>query len=311
MKDNHEMDDLFSFEGNEKNIITKAKRKSTLRIASISGLVSFLVLILVILLKLQVTPWLLNKEIIAQDQYYDVYGANTFIGPWEESIRIIGSNATAPQYKLLDGQPVYRGEISNDSNHIEVHLSPNRYETYNYFGGKVMNFLHPEVLSAQIPNEVQTIDAFREQQLIEVGLSFDKGYSLAEVQSMLPEELTLQWAWVETYSKGAIESLQASDPPSHMLTENEVIGFSLTDETGAPVQEPEERFIESVKSAKDQKGRYQKEMASIYDGLSKSGSPEIKIIGAVVVGTKQELQQLQNASYIRASSIGAVADTFN
>lgn len=311
MKDNLEMDDLFSFERNEESLITKAKRKSTLRIVSISGLVSFLVLILVILIKLQVTPWLLNKEITAQDQYYDIYGANTYIGPWEESIRIIGSNATAPQYKLLDGRPVYLGQISNDSDHIEVHLSPNRYETYNYFGGKVMNFLHPGVLSAQIPNEVQTIDTFREDELIEVGLSFDKGYSLVEVQSMLPEELTFQWAWVEAYSKDAVESLQASDPPSHVLTENEVIGFSLTDETGVPLSEPEEKFMESVKFAKDQKGRYQKEMASIYDGLSKSGAPEIKIIGAVVVGTKQELQQLQNESYIRASSTGAVVNTFN
>lgn len=313
MKDNDELDDLFSFEKNEKNLITKAKRKSTIRMAYISGLVSLLVLTLIVLVKLQVTPWLLNKELIAQETYYEVHGANLFVGPWEESIRIIGSKATAPQYKLLNGRPVYRGEISNDSDKFEVHLSPNEYETYGYLGGKVMNFIHPEVKINQVPNELKNIDAFRDHQMIEMGLSFDRAYSLDEVKAMLPKDLPLQWAWIDVYSDEEVDSLQASESPSNVFMENEVIGFSMVDETGITLEDPVKEFMESVMYGKNHMGPYKKDMKTLYETLSKQGKVDetnIKVIGAVVVGEKETLKQIQNEPSIRASSVGAVVDSF-
>lgn len=313
MKDNHELDDLFSFEKNEKNLITKAKRKSTIRMACISGLVSLLVLTLIVLVKLQVTPWLLNKELIAQETYYEVYGANLFVGPWEESIQIIGSKATAPQYKLLDGRPVYRGSISNDSDKFEVHLSPNEYETYRYLGGKVMNFIHPKVKINPVPNELKNIDVFRDHQMIEMGLSFDRAYSLDEVKAMLPKDLPLQWAWVDVYSDEEVDSLQTSESPANVFMENEVIGFSMVDETGITLENPVKEFMESVMYGKNHMGPYKRDMKTLYETLSKQGEVDetnIKIIGAVVVGEKETLKQIQNESSIRASSTGAVVDSF-
>lgn len=313
MKDNHELDDLFSFEKNEKNLITKAKRKSTIRMASISGLVSLMVLTLIVLVKLQVTPWLLNKEMIAQETYYEVHGANLFVGPWEESIQIIGSKATAPQYKLLDGRPVYRGEISNDSDKFEVHLSPNEYETYRYLGGKVMNFIHPEVKINQVPNELKNIDVFRDHQMIEMGLSFDRAYSLDEVKAMLPKDLPLQWAWIDVYSDEEVDSLQASESPANVFMENEVIGFSMVDETGITLEDPVKKFMEAVMYGKNHTGPYKRDMKTLYETLSKQGEVDetnIKVIGAVVVGEKEALKQIQNEPSIRASSVGAVVDSF-
>ncbi|EGQ22726.1 hypothetical protein HMPREF9372_2766 [Sporosarcina newyorkensis 2681] len=313
MKDNHELDDLFSFEKNEKNLIAKAKQKSTIRMVFISGLVSLLVLTLIILVKLQVTPWLLNKELIAQETYYEVHGANSFIGPWEESIQIIGSKATAPQYKLLDGRPVYLGEISNNSDKIEVHLTPNEYETYSYLGGKVMNFIHPEVKLNHVPNELKNIDMFQDHQLIEMGLSFDKAYSLDEVKAMLPKDIALQWAWVDVYSVEEVNSLQTSEPPANIFTENEVFGFSLVDKTGIRLKDPVKEFMDSVVYGKNHMGPYKRDMATFYETLTEQGEVDetnIKVIGSVVVGKKVALKQLQNESGVRASSIGAVVDSF-
>lgn len=313
LKDNHELDDFFDFENNEKNLITKAKQKSTIRMVWISGLVSLLVLILIVLVKLQITPWLLNKELAAQETYYDVHGANLFVGPWEESIQIIGSKATASQYKLLDGRPVYRGEISNDSEKFEVHLSPNEYETYNYLGGKLMNFIHPEVNLKQVPDELKGIDTLRDNQIIEMGLSFDRAYTLDEVKAILPNNLTLQWAWIDIYSAEEIDSVQTSESPANVYMENEVIGFSMVDEAGAVLEDPVKEFMESLTYGKDHMGPYKKEMKTIYETLSKQGEVDettIQVIGAVVVGTKEELQQIQNKPSIRASSLGAVIDSF-
>ncbi|MEV9639630.1 anti sigma factor C-terminal domain-containing protein [Mammaliicoccus sciuri] len=313
MKDNHELDDLFSFEKNEKNLIAKAKQKSTIRMVFISGLVSLLVLTLIILVKLQVTPWLLNKELIAQETYYEVHGANSFVGPWKESIQIIGSKATAPQYKLLDGRPVYLGEISNNSDKIEVHLTPNEYETYSYLGGKAMNFIHPEVKLNHVPNELKNIDMFQDHQLIEMGLSFDKAYSLDEVKAMLPKDIALQWAWVDVYSVEEVNSLQTSEPPANIFTENEVFGFSLVDKTGIRLKDPVKEFMESVVYGKNHMGPYKRDMATFYKTLTEQGEVDetnIKVIGSVVVGKKVALKQLQNESGVRASSIGAVVDSF-
>lgn len=313
MKDNHELDDFFSFEKNEKNLIMKAKRKSTIRMAWISGLVSLLVLTLIVLVKLQVTPWLLNKELIVQETYYEVHGANLFVGPWEESIQIIGSKATAPQYKLLDGRPVYRGEISNDSNKLEVHLSPNEYETYNYLGGKVMNFIHPEVKINQVPSELKNIDVFHDHQMIEMGLSFDRAYSLDEVKAILPNDLPLQWAWIDVYSDEEVDSLQTSESPANIFTENEIIGFSMVDETGITLEDPVMEFMESVVYGKNHMGPYKKDMKALYETLNKQGEVDettIKVIGAVVVGKKEALKQIKNEPSVRASSVGAVVDSF-
>ncbi|OHX51294.1 hypothetical protein [Planococcus faecalis] len=83
MKKKDELDELFAFENNKQDLVAEAKRKSTVRMTFISGLVSLFVLILIVLIKLQVTPWLLDRELAAQEVYFDVYGANLFIGPWK------------------------------------------------------------------------------------------------------------------------------------------------------------------------------------------------------------------------------------
>lgn len=313
MKNNHDLDDFFNFEKNEKNLITKAKRKSTIRMIYISGLVSLLVLTLIILVKLNVTPWLLNKELIVQETYYEVYGANSFVGPWEESIQVIGSKATAPQYKLLDGRPVYIREISNSSNKIEVYLTPNEYETYRYLGGKVMNFIHPEVKLRRVPNELKNIGSFQDHQMIEMGLSFDKAYSLDEVKTMLPKDIDLQWAWVDVYSTEEVNLLQASESPANVFTENEVVGFSMVDETGVTLEDPVKKFMASMMNGKNHRGPYKKDMTMLYETLTKQGKVDetnINVIGVVVVGKKEALKQIQDESSIRTSSIGAVVDSF-
>ncbi|WP_188074765.1 anti sigma factor C-terminal domain-containing protein [Planococcus sp. ANT_H30] len=310
MKKKDELDELFAFENNKQDLVAEAKRKSTVRMTFISGLVSLFVLILIVLIKLQVTPWLLDRELAAQEVYFDVYGANLFIGPWEESIRLLDSEATAPQYKLVDGQPVYLGEISNSSRNREVYLSPNDYETYNYSGEKVMNFIHPATSITHVPMDVMKLDMFNDQQKIEMGISFDQPYSLSEVEAMLPEESVLQWAWVDVYTDEEVKG----NEPARVFTENEVIGFSMVDEAGTVLESPVEKFMESVVYGKNHRGPYKQGMEEIYEQLKQKDEVEettIKIVGAVVVGKKEELQQFQNEPRVRASSIGAVINQFN
>ena len=119
MEKEHEIDRFFDSKINETDLIKSARRKSYLRIAGISFLISILVFILLILLKIQLTPYLIHNKIVAKELYYEIYGANSYVGVWAEDYRLIGSSATAPKYKLLNGRPVQIGEISlNNSDNI-------------------------------------------------------------------------------------------------------------------------------------------------------------------------------------------------
>lgn len=314
LKDNREMDDIFNFEAKKDNLITKAKRKSITRIAVVSGLVSIAVLTLIVLIKIQVTPWFLDKQTAAKENYYDVYGANIYIGPWEASIKLLGSKATAAQYKLLDGRPVYRGEILNDTMHNETHFTPNVYETYTYLGEKVMNFIHPDIENSELPKEISNLDVIQDHQIVEIGLSFDRAYSLSEVKAMLPQNLQFQWAWIDTWSTEEVDDMQESDWPTSVFTEDEMVGFSMTDQMGKPLESPVEKFMEAVNYGKDHKSSYQKDMEVIHERLTRHGEVEessVKVIGAVVVGNKEALLKIQKELYIRASSIGTIVDSLN
>ncbi|MBD7986233.1 anti sigma factor C-terminal domain-containing protein [Sporosarcina sp. Sa2YVA2] len=304
MKDNHDMDQLFNFDHKEKDLITSAKRKSTWRMTWISGLVSVLILTLVVLIKLQLTPWLLDREIIAQEFYYEVHGANTFVGLWDESIRLIGSSAKAPRYKLVQGQPVYRGDVTNDSSPVEVHVSADPLQAYDYYGNKMMQFIHPQTASSDVPNDLFGMDAMLDNTIIEMGVSFNDAYSLDSVRRMLPEGLDLQWVWVDAFP--VIEEEEAFEM---ILTENEVIGYPLIDETGKEIMDPIEHFMDVLEIGKDRGGRYKQEIASIQAAMHETRTLDEttkNVIGAVVIGDKEALRNLRNDPMVRATSVGAI-----
>ncbi|MBQ7232839.1 MAG: anti sigma factor C-terminal domain-containing protein [Bacillales bacterium] len=318
MEKEHEIDRFFDSKINETDLIKSARRKSYLRIAGISFLISILVFILLILLKIQLTPYLIHNKIVAKELYYEIYGANSYVGVWAEDYRLIGSSATAPKYKLLNGRPVQIGEISlNNSDNIidKVSLGNSEFEQFSYMGNRIMNFFHPLLQYKKYAHDLYELDQLSDGKWIEMALSFDQAYTYDEVLAMLPKEVTLQWNWIDIYSPEELAGWKMSDEMSEeYFKEQEVVGFPSISEDGKEIENPMESFIETLELSLNKGGAYKKEFEQIYHTLKGNQSSltneNIKIIGVVVVGDKQQLQSLLDKNYIQASSFGAIVDQY-
>lgn len=313
MKKNKDLDDLFDFNNSEQKIIKKAKRKSYMRMSSISIFISIVVMVLAILFKLQVTPYILSKEMIEKDTYYAVFGANTYLSPWEEQIKVIGSNATATQYKLLNGQPIFRRVISLDSSIHETYVQPNKNKSYTYYGQNVMHFYHPKVKYESLPKDLIKLNDKDINESIEMAISFDQAYTIEEVQKMLPKETTLNWYWLDIFNENEISSMQKSNQPyaetsAHIFTEDQVVGISTFSKTGEKYENPVKEFMEDVSYGMKNSKENKDDFTNIFNTLTVNGKlkqENIRIIGAVVVGDAHTLAKVVKEPYTRALSIGA------
>ncbi|NOG29059.1 anti sigma factor C-terminal domain-containing protein [Lysinibacillus fusiformis] len=313
MREDEILKDIFEFSNNEKNIIKKAKRKSYLRMTMISGLVTVIAVTLLIIFKLQITPYLLNKEILAKDAYYQVYGANTYLSPWNTDIKLIGSTATSTQYKLLNGRPVFKKIITLESTPHETYIQPHPNKTYTYYGQNVMNFYHPKIDYENVAEDGLILNNKLDNKIIEMGISFDQVYTMSEVNKMLPQGVSLQWYWLDTFSNVEISSMQKSvqpytEIPAHVFLEDEIVGIRAFSNTGEKYDNPLKEFKESIQFTMENNSEYKKEMKTILDSITDNNN--INIIGAVVVGDAATLSKLSKAPFIRASSLGASIDSY-
>lgn len=318
MKEDQDIDQLFDPTFNGKDLIKSAQRKSYVRITGVSLLVSICVLALLVLLKLQLTPYLVSQREAAQELYYEIYGANTYTGAWTEQHKLIGSSATAPKYKLVNGKPVYLGEVTLDTSSKEVTIGNSQFEQFTYVGNRVMNFFHPSLNYTSYENDLNELSHVADHKWIEMGLSFDRDYTYEEVVSMLPKDVTLQWSWVNDYSNEYIQELNASEyndsGEDALFTEWEVAGFSSISKNGEKIEDPVNEFIETLEFAQDKRGPYKDDYQNTYETLKQGDASlttkDIKVIGVVVVGDKQQLSQMLEKDYIKASSFGAIIDKY-
>lgn len=318
MKEEHEVDSFFDTTFNNKDLIKSAKRKSYFRITGVSFLVSICVLTLVVLLKIQLTPYLLNQKIIAKEIYYELYGANMYTGNWTERYKLIGSSATAPKYKLLNGKPVNLGHVTLDTSNIETTIGNSKLIQYSYSGNRIMNFFHPSIEYQEYTNDINELNKVNNGKLIEMAISFDQSYSYQEVVSMLPKDITLQWNWVNILSKEELKGLNEANHTNleypTIFREHEVVGFPNISKDGEQIKEPVNSFITTLELAQKKGGSYKEEFDYIYNTLKNDQTTlkeeNVKIIGVVVVGNRQQLKTLSNKNYIRSSSFGAIVDVF-
>lgn len=319
MKEDHEIDRFFDSTFNDKNLIKSAKRKSYFRITGVSFLVSICVFILLVLLKVQLTPYLMDKKMAAKELYYEIYGANIYTGTWTEHYKLVGSSAIAPKYKLLNGKPVNLGEVSLETSNIEITVGNSEFAQFSYTGNRVMNFFHPSLQYHQYANDLNELNKVNDGKLIEMALSFDQAYTYNEVVSMLPKDVSLQWNWVNAYSTEELEGLKGSnlsnsENPATILKEHEVAGFPSISKAGEKIKNPVNSFIETLDLSLSKGGSFKEDFEYIYNVLKKDHASltneNVEIIGVVVVGDKQQLTSLLDKNYINASSFGASIDWY-
>ena len=317
------MDELFNYESADtEKILKEAKGKSYARIILISLSMALYIFGLIYLEKLQLTPFLLNNKISKIDSYYSVYGANTHLGMWDEEYRFIGSSATAPKYKIIDGKPVSLGEVKvpGKVNLNEFSLNDNWPETdtkdvFTYDGVRKLQFYHPSVVYEAYKNDMSLVAEIPDYKKVEMGISFDKPYTLQEVQQMLPKNVKFQWAWIDSYDEIVLQGMKASDgTPSMVVSEENAPGFHMYDQVGKTIDKPKEKFVENLELALRYKSSSYNDIKRIVDFLQRENeninTDNIMIIGAVITGSPNDILSVQHKEYVKAAVLGAVVDKY-
>ena len=317
------MDELFDFENvDTKKILKEAKGKSYARIILISLSMALYILGLIYLEKLQLTPYLLNNKISEAESYYSVFGANIHLGMWDEEYRFIGSSATAPKYKMIDGKPVSLGEVTvpgklnvNDFSLNSNWPTNDTKDVFTYDGIRKLQFYHPAITYEAYKNDFRLVADIPEYKKVEMAISFDKPYTLQEVQNMLPKNVKFQWAWVDSYDETTLQGMKAADGiPSMVVSEEHAAGFHLYDEVGEVIEDPKEKFVENLEVALRKKSNFYNDIKAVENSL-KQGNKEINldqimIIGATITGNPEDILSIQNEEYSKAAVLGAVVDSF-
>ena len=317
------MDEIFDFENVDTDkILKEAKGKSYARIIVISLSMTLYIFGLIYLEKLQITPFLLNNEISETESYYSVFGANIHLGMWDEEYRFIGSSATAPKYKIIDGKPVSLGEVTvpGKLKFNEFSLNSNwpttdTKDVFTYDGIRKLQFYHPAITYEAYKNDFSLVADISDYKKVEMAISFDKPYTLQEVQNMLPKNVKFQWAWVDSYDETTLQGMKAADgTPSMVVSEEHAAGFHLYDQVGEVIEDPKEKFVENLEVALRKKSDFYNDIKAVENSL-KQGNEEINldqimIIGATITGNPADILSTQNEEYIKAAVLGAVVDKY-
>jgi hypothetical protein len=339
-EDEHELDDLFlTDEMTVSKAIKQAKRRSTVR-TFIIGLLASLVVIGGIQ---SFGQWITNKQQSAVEnavaESYDIYYPDTFIGETRRFKGTWSGSVVYSTYKLVSGHVVYAGDhevryglfgdnlqgiesqsILGDTYTMSEAMTPK----YNLFGQREMVFYYPFLKYVHYRNDFPVLSQIEPGKKVEMALSFDKGYSVADVRKMLAHQ-QITWYWINTLTPNEMQSMKEKEPSqTPVCSERTAVGIKTIDASGQPLSNPVAQFINAVQRGAEDAKRLPTNTAEAatlkYDllhvlaalkGTSSSINPSrLTVFGVVVTGDVKSIMSLSRSSFIKAASLGTVVDPY-
>jgi hypothetical protein len=276
----------------------------------------------------------------------NISAPNKYIGRTTRQASLFRIKTELTTYKNIEGKIVYTGEEELDFSfpslgmitemcdpifdynfdiHYDYPAEYCGYRRYNEFGQRVMIFFYPflKYENDRYLNDLNLLDDIGSDKYLEMALSFDKEYTLEEVENMLPEDTRVTWYWVDDLNEDEKELLKhpleeriemgPSVYFSSVRSEYTAYGMDLCDNYGEEIPDPVEWFIYNIISYKDEFGKGY-DFKRIYNNLAgddgKLTEDDIKILGAVVTGDPESLKPLVGLPFIKASSLGVVTDKY-
>lgn len=343
MKDDKELDEIFE-EGTRANltkVVRKAKWHSILRNTAISIVAAIIVLIGGTIFVREYTYSLETPIQIAVDSFYKIAYPNEYIGTMARYHDILSGKNTYTTYKSVEGKVVHTGQheysygLFNDGSWIGTE-SPGilgqtwseedlKLPRYNALGQREMVFFYPFIKYHIYRNDLSLLDEIPDDKYMEMALSFDKSYTIDEVNKLFPKNITLKWYWVDDLSKEEKEQHKTKtqvalngkstvmDNPD-VRSEKTAYGIKIYDENGQPYPQIETNFIWALHNGKETKSKYTTEFERVYNNIAgtdaKLTKDDFGIEGVVVTGNKQMLESLKGLPFIKASSLGVVTEKY-
>ncbi|WP_077622502.1 anti sigma factor C-terminal domain-containing protein [Sediminibacillus massiliensis] len=183
----------------------------------------------------------------------------------------------------------------------------NRRVLYNkYNGERQVDFYYPQIEYDFLPQELNIATELEEDKLVEVALSFDKGYTTKEIEKLMGEE-NVTWFWVDTATEEKIDNF--SNTRSPYVDGPSADGFQVySDDYTSSAKE----FLRDIQQLKEE-GTYQAAAKRMAEGINGESIPhvlDVKLIGAIVTGTPEQLNEYKELGIVRASTIGATIDFY-
>ncbi|WJN47546.1 anti sigma factor C-terminal domain-containing protein (plasmid) [Priestia aryabhattai] len=311
-KTNDELDSIFD-EKSLHRTLKKAKYIAFLRTVFISALV--VCFVITVLIKgndyfINTQGNKLTERFIKENHVR--MSPNTFTNTDTISTGILKGTIKSEVFKVIEDKVISWGteQITYDLNgnfnasfstHSTIVNDTTMYHIPN--GQREMLFYVPKYKYKVYANDFDMIKDYPNDKYMEMAISFDKNYTLKEVQKMLPTSAHQTWYWVDNYN----------------------YNYKYAKSTGYRGEPESGRWLLGISKPSPQLGvkltsNKVKTEADFLNELQKTDPGEVKslkdrqknglIIGVVVTGTKEELLSLQNKPYVKAASLGAVVDKY-
>lgn len=325
MKDksnDNELDQIFD-EDKLDRAIKKGKRKPTKRTVFISSLVTILVFVLIAAGSIALNNNMCNKTFQTMNAYSKLTVPNGYISKSVDTFGFLGGNSNYTISRMVGNKPVILEErvqsfgllpqIINTSGQggYNGQISGEWPKSYWEYGYNKMIFFHPQIAYKEYKNDLADLNQIGNDKLIEVGLSFDKPYTISKLSNILPD-VKISWYWVDTFTNEDMERynkrVKDYNTKTGYINEFDVLGVGMmaspdVNHFGSNYY----NFIYNLKTSINPKhnGIYKELEAKGY-----SDSSKVPILGAIVCGTKSELRTLIGNPHIKASSFSVITEKY-
>lgn len=289
--------------------VKEAKRASLLKTVVTSLVVTASVIIAVY----AAGSWMLQKKIESVGELdmaiENVRGANIEPGGSSYTYSFLTAVETRERQKIIEGIPISWGTISQTIYPVgdpqkqvafsafgQVESGSDQPVLY-YNGERLMEFYHPQISYETLPDDRSLLEKLDSGKVAELGLSFDRPYTLEEIGDFLPGNPV--WLWVDEGHSGEEESMS--------ISAESAAGFSLWKDQ--PAEDAASDFIAALQflKAKGQADELYQKLSKGENGLDPK---DLRIIGAVVTGSTKDLEVFEDLPQIRAVTLGATVDRY-
>jgi len=308
-----------------RNLIKKAKRRSTLKTALIVVILTPLILAV---LWYGFYHWRFSRADQSQREivwHNQISAPNVHISHQSFELGVLGGTITSKTYKWLGTRPyiwepletTYNllGRTSRLYGSFGSILLPEQLSAaspYGYnasTGDREMFFYYPASAYDSYEDSIGKLGQLKDTTLVELALSFDQDYSVEEINKLLPASVQPVWWWVDAYTDQYKQYLQET---GMTIAANSLIIYGYHGEQFAPFDGGIDSFITSVEQLRQESKSFKWDADQIHEALAGDDDildkSDVKIIGAVVTGTAGQLEALKWLPFIKASTFGVISD---
>ena len=334
---NKDQDSFLFDEKQTKKIMRKARFWSTVKIIGITVIITPIIVLVLWYGFRQLSVHNAQETMDDMRAYQEISAPNVHISSEAFDYNLFGGQIQMRTYKVLGDRP-YIWEPLNGSYNLfgtfsksygsygaiqlegsESLKESNQLETFNtYTGDREMFFYHPEIEYDVYKDSISEVNQFEDTTLVEMGLSFNQAYNLDEIISKLPSNVQVVWWWVDAYADDQLDFMRQRQDTVKADSNYNIYGFYAEQSKPKAQQAQIDSFdeiessfirnIEYLRKGKNFKWEIDQVYNSLIGGNGTLEKDDVKIIGAVVTGTPEQLQSLQEQTEIKASTLGVISN---